>query len=81
MSNELKWEQPPDPNRGGWVRWKPMAETLKTHPGEWALIVENGDYRRMTSVRSCMAKYGCKVRIRKQPDNAGWHIWSMYPEA
>jgi hypothetical protein len=76
---DMRWESPPDADRKAWARWKPMADALQEHPDKWALVVENADYRKMTSVRSCFSKYGCKVRIRKQPQDGGWNVWAMYP--
>lgn len=75
---DMRWELPPDPDRGSWAKWKPMADELKENPGEWALIMEGADYRQMTSARSCFAKYGCRVRIRKQPEDGGWNVWAVY---
>lgn len=56
----IRWEAPPPRARAsGRVDWTPVAEELRSHPGEWALVHEsNGgedaDARRARSVANAI---------------------------
>jgi len=49
VSGVLRWEKPPKHTapagrRGGtWSRWSGVADDLRAHPGEWALVAEGPD--------------------------------------
>lgn len=36
--NEIKWQEPPKPARGGARDWKSIFDQLRKRPGEWALV-------------------------------------------
>jgi hypothetical protein len=50
----LKWEDPPEPPKGVGrpSRYKRIAEELRAHPGEWALIAKGDNPSMATNIRS-----------------------------
>lgn len=45
----LEWKEPPPPHGStGASRWPAVADELRAHPGEWALIVRDGWTSRMS---------------------------------
>jgi len=49
----LRWEDPPahgnSKSRGG---WKETADSLRSHPGEWALIAENASVGTYSNIKN-----------------------------
>jgi hypothetical protein len=39
----IRWEDPPEDARGANVtdRWQAIAEELRAHPGQWAVVLES----------------------------------------
>ena len=40
--SNLTWEEPPDQQPRKPSKWAPIAEALKSNPGQWAKVVSNG---------------------------------------
>lgn len=78
---DVQWGEPPERTWRGRQFWKPFAEKLAERPGEWGLVSEHLTFAEMSSARSCLHRQGCKIKIRKQPENQGWNLWAMVPGA
>lgn len=78
-----KWEAPPEGKTSPRGKWLPVAESLRSRPGEWALVstgdVHTGNGGNIQQGRlACFRPAGSFEGVSRKSDDGTWNTWARY---
>ena len=77
---EIVWQDPPKGRGGRSLNYAVLIETLKAHPGRWALIANDW---KTSAGPAAFRQNGCEVTTRRNKDDKDgektWSIYARYP--
>lgn len=71
----LRWESPPDKKQG---RWAETLAELRSHPNEWALLLEGVRRTEANTAAGFLRAHGCECAVRTVEEKGAVNLYARW---